>query len=322
MATAIWKDYYVNLGTDDSYVFRIISEGAGVYQGIAHKRPGDDNVYVKINDLCADYLQQKSGIVNDELFVSDIASRQFVLQKQTSSGGWQFVLAEIFYNDWSYDAYTDVTTGSMSFPINGRIVNGMPVVLSVFQPTDFKVLLDGDLIGIVNPGSNTPCTCYYPVQDASPGVEVMIADDVSQASLRYTVVDSCARYALYYKNAYGGTDLFLIEGNHSETDDLTRYTRAQEYDNVADGSRGRKNYVNEIRKSLTLHSSWLSDDESSRMHHLLNSTEVCLFDIIKGEMIPVLLKNTTTEYKTFKGNGGKLVNYSIEVEFANDMVRR
>ena len=73
---------------------------------------------------------------------------------------------------------------------------------------------------------------------------------------------------------------------------------------------------------MTLHTSWLSDDESSRMHHLLNSTEVYLFNLEKQEMIPVVLKNTITEYKTYKGNGGKLVNYAIEVEFANERTRK
>ena len=58
------------------------------------------------------------------------------------------------------------------------------------------------------------------------------------------------------------------------------------------------------------------------MHHLLNATEVYLYDIVKEQMIPVLLKNTTTEYKTFKGNGGKLINYTIEVAFANERIRR
>jgi hypothetical protein len=39
-------------------------------------------------------------------------------------------------------------------------------------------------------------------------------------------------------------------------------------------------------------------------------------------MMPVVLTNTTTEYKTYKGNGGQLVNYAIEVAFANDRIRR
>ena len=113
-----------------------------------------------------------------------------------------------------------------------------------------------------------------------------------------------------------------MEGNHSESDSLVRKTRSVEYDNSEQLNRGRKNYAVEITKRMTLHTSWMSDEESSRMHHLLNSPEVYLYDMEEGKFIPVLLTNTTTEYKTYKGNGGRLVNYAIEVEYANERVRR
>lgn len=138
----------------------------------------------------------------------------------------------------------------------------------------------------------------------------------------YEMVEGCNRYALYYVNAHGGWDSLLIEGNHSEVDNLTRHNREVEYDNRSIQNRGRQNYVNEISKTLTLHTSWMSDEESSRMHHLLNSTEVYLYDINKDEMIPVVLKNSTTEYKTYRSNGHKLFNYTIEVSYANDRIRR
>jgi hypothetical protein len=73
---------------------------------------------------------------------------------------------------------------------------------------------------------------------------------------------------------------------------------------------------------MTMHTSWLPDDESSRMHHLLNSTNVFLGDLVTGQMIPVILTNTTTEYKTYKGNGGRLVNYTINVTIAQERIRR
>ena len=66
----------------------------------------------------------------------------------------------------------------------------------------------------------------------------------------------------------------------------------------------------------------MSDDEASRMHHLLNSPNVYLLDMETDEMMPVVLTNTTTEYKTYKGNGGKLVNYTIEATLAQERIRR
>jgi hypothetical protein len=148
----------------------------------------------------------------------------------------------------------------------------------------------------------------------------VVAARIGSASFK--VVNKCNRYALYYVNAFGGWDSLLIEGNHSETDSLVRHERVVEYDNTSSANRGRVNYVNEIQKRMTLHTSWLLGDEASRMHHLLNATEVYLYDLEKRQMMPVVLTNTTTEYKTYKGNGGQLVNYAIEVAFANDRIRR
>ena len=153
--------------------------------------------------------------------------------------------------------------------------------------------------------------------------EVVVYEQASpDEHLHYFPINANLKYALYYRNAYGGVDVFLIEGNHKEVDNLTRHTREVEYDNSDVMNRGRQNYVNEISKSLILHTSWLTDEEASRMHHLLNSNEVYLYDIPNEKMIPVILKNTTTEYKTYKSNGCKLVDYAIEVEFANKRVRR
>ena len=132
----------------------------------------------------------------------------------------------------------------------------------------------------------------------------------------------CKEWVLYYVNAYGGWDSLLIEGNTMERDSLKRYTREMEYDNRETRNRGTQNYANEISKVYTLNTSWMSDAESLRMHHLLNSPEVYLFNINTGEIFPVVLNNTTTEFKTYKNNGCRLVNYTIEATIAQDRIRR
>ena len=95
-----------------------------------------------------------------------------------------------------------------------------------------------------------------------------------------------------------------------------------EYDNRNVQNRGTQNYANEIVKSYNLVTGWLSDEEASRMHHLINSTEVYLYDIITQEMTPVVIPSTSCEYKTYKNNGCKLVNYTIKVDVAHNRVRR
>ena len=60
MAVApIWKDHYVTLGTGDVMQYRIrIQDQAGeiIYNGTSHKKPGSTENYIRINDICADYL--------------------------------------------------------------------------------------------------------------------------------------------------------------------------------------------------------------------------------------------------------------------------
>ena len=138
----------------------------------------------------------------------------------------------------------------------------------------------------------------------------------------FKVVTECAEYALYYVNAYGGWDCLLIEGNTLEADTLTRYTREIVYDNNDIQNRGVQNYVNEITKGFTFQTGLLKDDQGKRMHHLINSTDVYLYDIANGQMIPVNVSVNTCEYKTFKNQGNRFAQYTIQVEVAQNRIRR
>ena len=145
---------------------------------------------------------------------------------------------------------------------------------------------------------------------------------VEAGGISYDVVNACARYALYYLNAYGGWDFLLMEFLPSQQDALTRHTIETEYDNRTPQNRGRWNYVNEVVKSYTLRTGWLTDEQAGRMHHLLNSTNVYLYDMVLGQMIPVTIPSNRTEYKTYRTNGARLVNYEVTVEEARNRDRR
>ena len=58
MAVPLWKDYVVNLGTGDSIQYRILLHDVEyvIYTGKAYKKPGETNITVKVNDICADYI--------------------------------------------------------------------------------------------------------------------------------------------------------------------------------------------------------------------------------------------------------------------------
>ena len=335
MANPIWKDYYVNLGTAQTVQFRILVGEDVIYTGKAYKRPGQSNNQIRINDICADYLENVFPNLVGTTF-TEIQHVTFVVE--IFVGYWTPLSTVQFDNDWSYDYDYNPATMGMSFPVNGHIDSRQWVVFTAYNAKtitatiklangdSFDVLIPVEISNDFNADFNNDFS--HSIRASQTGTAVFDLSkwgnvkSVTIDNREFKIVNSCSRYALYYVNAYGGWDSLLIEGNHSEIDNLTRHTREVEYDNNDVSNRGTMNYVNEITKSLTLHTSWLSDDESSKMHHLFNSTNVYLCDLNSVKMIPVVLTDTTTEYKTYKGNGGKLVNYAINVTIAQERIRR
>ena len=132
----------------------------------------------------------------------------------------------------------------------------------------------------------------------------------------------CCEWALHYKNAFGGWNSLPLEGLTSREDQITRKTYDAEYNNGTSSNRGKVNTRNDVSRRFTFHTGWMSDDESSRMHHLLNSPQVYLHRIHTGEVYPLVLTNSSTPYKTFKNQGRKMVDYTIEAEVAQSFTRK
>lgn len=305
MANPIWKDYFVDLGTADYVDFRIVpADYSFDYRGRAWKKPGAASVSIRINDIIAD----------------DVKARGKVTYLVSIYEGDEYNTIDSIevYNDWSYDYQYNPESMGMAFPAVKKIDARQYLAMS-FWNTNGVIAEYTDAAGnktqkdVVVGSSLGGNTCFYKIPSDAKSVKI--------GNVTFQVVNGSSRYALYYVNAYGGWDSLLIEGSSAEVDNITRMTREVQYDNRIVSNRGKVNSLVEITKAMTLHTSWMTDEESSRMHHLLNSTEVFLLDMTIDEMIPVVLNNSTTEYKTFKGNGGKLINYAIEVEL-NCRLRR
>lgn len=338
-AIPIWKDKFVTLGTGDSIRYRVTLYDTGevIYSGKAYLKPTDEDIAIRINDICADYITNVLPNLSQAEFTRLTLPVTFKVQALVSDV-WTDVEEVSFINDWSYDYGYDPATMGMAFPINGRIDARMPIVWTGYDVQSVEAtiyLSDGTTMEVIIPvevssdfnldfnndfavharsaGSGT--AVFYP--SAWDGVTKIVIDGVT-----YQVVTECASYALYYVNAHGGWDCLLIEGNSIEADNLKRYTREMVYDNREVENRGVQNYVNEITKGFTLHTGWLFADQGEMMHHLLNSTEVYLYDIANDQMIPVTIPTTTCEYKTYANQGNRLVNYAIQVQVAQNRIRR
>ena len=316
-AVPIWKDKIVALATS-TVDFRIVADGVVIYSGRAYVKPGDTYANARINEICADYLAHALPTLTDRTFTS-FNLPSFVVQVKSGTS-WVNQTTVQFYPDWSYDY--SFSSENLSAPINGRVDSRMLILFSILNtasPLTANYRRTGgtttarSISFSPTPGSGTGA---FKV-DALSGVE-----RITIKSVNYYVVTDCAKFALYYVNAFGGWDQFLIEGNDMEVDDITRYIQEVEYDNNTISARGMVNFVNEVKKSWTLNSGLLDDDQASRMHHLLNSPLVYLCDIPTGEMIPVIMKTNTCEYKTFSNQGNRMVNYTMQVELAQNRIRR
>lgn len=315
MAIPIWKDKIVDLGSA-SVLFRITTGGTTIYEGKATARPGESTAKVRINDICADYLVNTLPSLLDLAFTSANLPT-FVVQKKPSSS-WSTVTSVQFYADWSYDYGT--TPSDLSCPVNGRVDNRMSIL---FTGRGMSALSAS-----YHRTSGTSTSRSISISSGSTGTGAFNAgavsgvDRITIKSRVYYPIGSCYRYALYYVNAYGGWDQFLIEGNDMEADVVTRYIREVEYDNNTITNRGEDNYVSEVKKSWTLHSGLLTDDEASRMHHLLDSNFIYLCHISSRIMFPVIMETNTCEYKTFKNQGRRMVEYTMQVSLAQSRIRR
>lgn len=120
-------------------------------------------------------------------------------------------------------------------------------------------------------------------------------------------------YALYYVNAYGGWDSLAIRGNVTQTDKI----QSQTYKNK---TNGKVKYLNTITPSWQLYTDSMND--GSKMHHLLESTEVYLHNLETDEIIPVVITDSECVYKTYANQGNARFHYTINVEASNYKIRK
>ena len=250
-----------------------------IYAGRAYQRPGGNGISINISKICQDYIKDSFADVDfrtlvGTTYVHPEAYVEFELRDKNGN-----LLATYgFVYDWSYENWSGQTR-TVSNPINGHYVQGM----YSFNST-------------VRINSSTQAT--------------ELATYVSQ----YGNSNGCGEIALYYKNRKGGWDSFLIEGTVTKKDEYTKYTYNRSFNNnTLEFENGT--YHSQIITSYVLNTGWLSDTESDNLaFNLLSSNEVYLHNLCTDKVYPVVIKDNSATYKTYKNNSRKLVNYQINVE--------
>lgn len=334
----IWKDHLVTLGNADSYDYELrldTASGTRIFSGTAYKRPGAASVVVRINDIVADYLRE----VLPALVPAGFTSFAVAVTVLTRTGGTTKDTTT-FYNDWSYDRDFNPATMPLSDPIRAALDPRQHLLFSVLPGTqsitatlNYKDGTTGSVVISIARSAdfNDDFNDDFSQQDTDAHGGAAVLDlsaysglaSVTIGGVTYPVLDTlCHDYALYYVNAYGGWDSLLLDGIAAQRDEVERHTTILDYDNNNASERGRKDYALEVTPAWTLRTGPLTDEESLRMRHLLNSVEVYLCELATGRMTPLVLTDGGAERQTYKTNGHRVAQYTIAATEAQLQYRR
>ena len=277
----IWQDVYYTSTAYTMLEYTItMSDGSIIYAGRAYQRPGGNGISINISKICQDYLKDSfDGVdfrnLTGQTYIHQNSYVEFSLANALTN---EELESYGFVYDWSYDTWTGQTR-TVSNQINGHNVTGM-YTFSTSCTTDnnTNLLALQTAIGKVANGN------------------------------------SCGEIALYYKNRKGGWDSFLIEGTVTKKDEYTKYTYNRSFNNnTLQFENGT--YHSQIITSYVLNTGWLTDQQSDNLaFNLLSSNEVYLHNLCTDKVYPVVIKDNSATYKTYKNNSRKLVNYQINVE--------
>ena len=360
----IWDDIYMSTeGTPfasydalDFYLetLTVTTDQPVIYEGRAVKRPGDSYIKVKLNDVIVPWLRARltgmataaggcmeaQGDGTEAVHAFRFSWHDPDPDAATSYHRVTFCV----FADWTYDR----TAAAYAAGTLRNYVRTDPVdrVLDTRQWALFTTLVGASAVIINATGGSTVASLGTAQRPKAPKTWYVRAANLTAGTYKFrltfpstspfsgstytgdafTVKRTCARYAVYYVNALGGYDTFLIRGRSGLTDALQRseYTRRAPTALLSGkvGQRGRTVIGVEATRALELHTHWLTDDEASRMFNLVESPEVYVHDLESDLVHPAVIVNTSHEEKTYRGGGNRLVSYQIDVELAAPIERR
>lgn len=326
------------------------TEGEIIHEGIATtSTAGGQSIIISPNEVAANYLGGELSAMRFG-WHSQLLGRYFCLDYWDTDGLWIAQTYWCFYSDWSYDYDFNVEAMGLSHPIRAVAAPNQWLVASVIdwddqQQVDFVLTFkDGsevrqtiDLGGVGDFNNDFNADFFFFVGNAySIGgyaalplgayaglVRVQVVYPAAATDIilaEYKVAEqACKRYALYYRNAYGGMDSLLLDGVQRK-ENYARSSITRKIDNSVQGARAVQNYRNALTEGWELRLNNLTDAEAARMHHLVGSTEVYLCDLIADTLTPLVLTDTECVDRTF-ANGRKRIDWKLAATTAQVMRR-
>ena len=286
------------------YQIYVDDEDEPIYSGYAYRYPDSDgSLVIDLNDILSDYL------VNHIDFEGGMREMSGFLKKFTvrSNGGYKIVDV--------YNAWEKPKTPLLNDPISNEVDPRQYLFINYIDGYgNLQLYRNGQYESSIDKIGGA---AYREPRDLLEcGEEVWF--DIRQnedvvAAQNYICKGTNKNYALYYVNAYGGWDSLAIRGNVTQTDNM----QSQTYKNK---TNGKVKYLNTITPTWQLYTDDMND--GSKMHHLLESTEVYLHNLETDEIVPVIITDSNCVYKTYANQGNTRFNYTINVEASNYKIRK
>lgn len=283
---SVWQDwFYVATGlTELEYSIYLsgLTEDTLLYAGKAVARPDDGYVRINISPIVQNYL-------NSDL--PDVA----------------------FNGD-------DFNTGTMDMPNSTNVFKlfdhkgNLLETYKYLNCWDYKTLffsIENENYGLSKPINNHSVIGMYNFSSShrkvSGGV-VKTTISVSDSG------NSCGNGALYYSNAIGGWDSFLIEGLIKKSDAFEKYNINSKW-NTGTLESGTRTLVNTITESWQLKTHLLTDSEMDVLaSNLFGSNNIYFHDFKDDKIYPVKITDTKVDYTTRKNNKNKVFYATINIE--------
>lgn len=322
--------------------------GTPIYEGIGSAAPNSAEIWVSINDIVADYLSAPFNIDGSRWVAQPQLGGWFALDAYDAVNSvWENMTYYFFVMDYSYDRDFDLASMPLAHPVTGIVAPNQWLVVSfvdVGGQEEVEWILtfnDGTQSNISQPLAryadfNNDFNNDFAVdaEDAAvagyaglylgnhPDLASVVCECGDLSSPVYSVrQDTCKRYALYYRNAYGGYDSLLLDGA-KRAEDYTRATIGRWADNSVAGQREVFDYRNDIEEAWTMRIGGLTDAQAERMPQVIGSTDAYLCDLNTDTLIPLNLTDAACEVKTYRNQGGKRIDYQITAKRAQKRERR
>lgn len=270
----IWRDTYYT-GTTDEFEYHIDLDGEEIYRGIGYIAPDSSILRINISKICEDYLSCSLPDFRG-LSGGTFTHTDAYRSFLLYDSGTTLLNTYNFLYCWDY--LTDFTGGTtnLSHPIDRRYAPGMKLFSTAFS--------GGSVITTLASSGNG-----------------------------YNEV-SCGNGAVYYKNRSGGWDSYLVRGTIKRNDTYQKYSYNRSFDNnTIEFEEGT--YHNQVRVKWTLNSGWLTDTQSRTLaFNLIPSNAIYFHNFQDNTIVPCICTLSNTDYKTFRGEKNKLVNYQITLE--------